>query len=207
MFERVGTVRREGDGGVEGGSEGGHRQREQAGHEGDQGPRREAVRVGTADDADEEACPRAGGACAGFPAEPEPGEQSRRRERASRPVHLAQTPAHCDAAQSQQAARHQAPVHESEGGTLGEHLPSAQVDHVRGEQDDGGGRQAGDVPREPETFEKASGGASADPSGAADVHERRGRGGSEANILASFPRVGQQSGVPVVDRSQRGTGT
>ena len=108
VFEGSGAVRREGDGGVEGRGERGHRQREQAGHEGDQGAWREAVRFGAADGADEEAGPGAGGARPGFPPEPEPGEQLGRRERAPRPVHVAQAPAARHAAEPQQAARHQA---------------------------------------------------------------------------------------------------
>ena len=69
-------------------------------------------------------------------------------------------------------------MHQGEGGAVREHLSPAQVDHVRGEQDDGGGRQVGHVSREPETSEKAPRGVAADPSRAPDVHERRGRGRS-----------------------------
>lgn len=178
VLEGSGTVRREGDGGVEGRGERGHRQREQAGHEGDQGPGREVVRFGAADGTDEEAGPGAGGARPGFPPESESGEQLGRRERASRPVHVAQAAAARHAAESQQVARHQASVHEGEGGAVREHLSPAEMDHVRGEQDDGGGWQVGHVSRESEAFEEAPRGAAADPSRAADVHERRGRGRS-----------------------------
>lgn len=108
MLEGPGAVRREGDGGVEGRGERGHRQREQAGHEGDQGPGREVVRIGAADGPDEEAGPGAGGARPGLPPESEPGEQLGRRERAARPVHVAQAPAARHAAESQQVAGHKA---------------------------------------------------------------------------------------------------
>lgn len=97
-------------------------------------------------------------------------------------------------------------MHEGEGGAVCEHLSSAQVDHVRGEQDDGGGRQAGHVPRESETFEEAPRGPSADPPRAPDVHERRGRGGQEENVLPGFPRLGKQLGLPIAHRPQRGIG-
>lgn len=93
---------------------GGQRDRggEQAGHEGDKGPGRAALRPRAADGPDEEDRARAERDGPGLPAEQDARLESQRRQRPARSLQLPPQAATRHAAESQSAARHSPQVHQ-----------------------------------------------------------------------------------------------